>query len=338
VPSLDWRPAPGSATGVGSLPGNEPREAAATVLGELPDLPHLPELPGRGPGADLVGRTAALLVDLHVDLQPSGWRLVDRPGMDERRARSYLGQDLDELESHADGFVGPVKLQVCGPWTAAASLQLPRGEPVLKDPGALRDLVASLTEGLLAHVAGLRARLPGAEPVVQLDEPSLPAVLAGAIRSSSGATTVPGVLVTDAEDVLSGLVAAVGVPVVLHCCASKPPVALARRAGVAGVSVDLTLLGEDMDDELGELVDSGRVLLAGLVSSTGTTADALSGVTATVEPVRRLWRRLGLARSQLSEQVVVTPTCGLAGASPAYARAALARAREAARALTDMEV
>ena len=31
-------------------------------------------------------------------------------------------------------------------------------------------------------------RLPGAEPVLQLDEPSLPAVLAGAVRSSSGAT------------------------------------------------------------------------------------------------------------------------------------------------------
>ena len=66
-----------------------------------PQLPHLPELPGRGPGADLVGRTAALLVDLHVDMQPSGWRLVDRPGMDERRARAYLGEDLDELEAAA---------------------------------------------------------------------------------------------------------------------------------------------------------------------------------------------------------------------------------------------
>ena len=82
------RPAPGWATGVGSLPGTDPREAAAVVAGELPDLPHLPELPGRGPGADMVGRTAArCCVDLHVDLQPSGWRLVDRPGMDERRAR-----------------------------------------------------------------------------------------------------------------------------------------------------------------------------------------------------------------------------------------------------------
>jgi methionine synthase II (cobalamin-independent) len=323
---------------VGSLPGTDAREAAATVTGELPDLPHLAELPGRGPGADVIGRTAALLVDLHVDLQPSGWRLVDRPGLDERRARSYLGQDLDELESHAQGVVGPVKLQVAGPWTAAAALQLPRGEPVLKDAGALRDLQASLTEGLVQHVAELRKRLAGAEPVLQLDEPSLPAVLAGAIRSSSGAGTVRAVKETDAEDALRALVDAVGVPVVVHCCAARPPVDLARRAGAAGVSVDLTLLGQDMDDQLGEAVESGLVLLAGLVPAVLARGASLSDLATTVEPVRRLWQRLGLGHERLAERVVVTPTCGLAGASPAHALAAMARAREAARVLPEMEV
>ena len=49
------------------------------VVGELPDLPHLPELPARGAGADLIGRTAALLSDLRVDLQPGGWRLSGGP-------------------------------------------------------------------------------------------------------------------------------------------------------------------------------------------------------------------------------------------------------------------
>jgi hypothetical protein len=62
-----WRT--GTATGIGSLPGEDPREAARLVLGELP-VPHLPELPARGPHADLAGRGAALLADLPVDLQP----------------------------------------------------------------------------------------------------------------------------------------------------------------------------------------------------------------------------------------------------------------------------
>ena len=71
---------------MGSMPGTSPDEAIAVVLGELPDLPHLPELPARGPGADLIGRTAALLVDLPVETTARGWRLAERRGRDQRRA------------------------------------------------------------------------------------------------------------------------------------------------------------------------------------------------------------------------------------------------------------
>src|SRR3989440_8279574 len=99
------------------MPGTDIVEALRVVLGDLPDLPHLPELPARGPGADMIGRTAAVLVDLHVDLQPSGWRLVPRPGLDVRRAREMLERDLDALVPVAATHDGPLKLQLAGPWT-----------------------------------------------------------------------------------------------------------------------------------------------------------------------------------------------------------------------------
>ena len=87
------------ATGIGSWPGTDLREALRTVRDLLAEdgLPYLPEAPARGPGADLIGRTAGLLVDLTVDLQPSGWRFVDRPGHDARRTSSLWRQDLDDL-------------------------------------------------------------------------------------------------------------------------------------------------------------------------------------------------------------------------------------------------
>src|SRR5271166_2334448 len=119
------------------MPGTDPAEACRVVFGELPDLPHLPELPGRGPGADLTGRTAALLVDLPVQTTPGGWKLADRPGRDLSRAASYLSQDLDTLEEVAEGYHGPLKVQVCGPWTLAATLELSRSlNPALADPAA----------------------------------------------------------------------------------------------------------------------------------------------------------------------------------------------------------
>src|SRR5207248_10839193 len=129
----------GVATAIGSLPGDDIDAALALVVDALPDLPHLPELPARGPGAAMIGRTAAQLVDLHVDLQPAGWRLVDRAGFDERRAADLLERDLDALVPALAGYGGPLKVQLAGPWTLVSSVELPRGGKVLGDSGATRD-------------------------------------------------------------------------------------------------------------------------------------------------------------------------------------------------------
>ena len=51
--------------------------------------------------------------------------------------------------------------------------------------------------------------------------------------------------------------------------------------------------------------------------------------------MRELWRRLGFSPKSLAESVVLTPACGLSGATPAYARAALRHCREAADVLRE---
>ena len=169
------------------MPGTNPAEAMRVVAGELPDFPHLPELPDRGPGADLTGRTAALLVEIPVEVTPRGWRLAERPGRDLVRARTMLSSDLDVMEEVLDGFRGPLKIQLCGPWTLAATLELPRTLNVaIADPGAVADLTASLAEGAAAHVAEIAKRVPGAQLVVQFDEPALPAVAGGEVPTASG--------------------------------------------------------------------------------------------------------------------------------------------------------
>ena len=99
----------GPATGIGSLPGTDPAEAVRLVLGELPDFAHLPELPARGATASITGRAVAVVAGLGFDLQPAGWRLTDAPGVDHRRARSLLAQDLDAVEELEQRFV-PLQL------------------------------------------------------------------------------------------------------------------------------------------------------------------------------------------------------------------------------------
>jgi len=322
----------GAATGVGSLPGTDAREAAKTVVGSFEQLPHLPELPARGPGADMIGRGAGLLTELFVEVWPSGWRFADRAGRDTRRAHSWLGEDLDALEEFTQGYQGALKLQAVGPWTLAASIELKYGEKALADPGACRDIAGSLTEGLRRHLADVRKRIPGAQVVLQLDEPSLPAVLGGAVKTASGFQRLRAVDRQVAEEVLRGVVLSLDAPVVVHCCAPEVPIPLLRRAGVAGVSLDFSLLTESADDDLGEAVEGGTVILAGVVPSTD---QGMSDPAGSVQGVRTLWRRLGLGPELLGRRVLVTPTCGLAGASPAYARKALSLSVQAARSLVD---
>lgn len=326
-----WEPA--AATGIGSLPGTDIVDAVQQVLGELSGLPHLPELPARGPGADLIGRGAGLLTSLPVELYAGQWRFAAHAGKDLRRTRDLMERDLDALTEAADGYTGPLKVQAPGPWTLAASLDLPIGGRVLHDHGAVADLAASLADGLRNHVTDVARRVPGATVILQVDEPSVPAVLAGTVPTESGLRTLRSVAASTVESVWRDLVREVAVPVVFHCCAANPPLRLFQAAGATAVSMDITLAAGTTQalDELGALLDAGVGLFAGVVPTRGgrpssvAAADAVSG----------LWRRLGFPAEQASRQVVVTPTCGLAGATPAYARAALAACAEAARRIED---
>ena len=328
-----------AATGIGSMPGGDAREAAKTVTGSFADgqgMPHLAELPARGPGADMIGRTVGLLVEMYGHVEPSGWRISDRPGRDTRRARSWLGEDLDALEEFTQGYEGLLKVQAVGPWTLAAGLELRGGEAMLGDPGACRDLAGSLAEGLRSHLAEVRRRVPGAEVVLQLDEPSLTAVLLGRVRSASGYRTYRAVDRQTVEGTLRELLAVNGTgPTVVHSCAPEVPFALLRRAGAGAVSFDFSLLTEREEEAIGEAVEGGTQLFLGVVPGLDAASTALSDPGGSVKEVRTLWSRLGLDPGTLSESVVVTPSCGLAGASPAYARAALAHCARAARSLAD---
>jgi hypothetical protein len=332
----------GAATGIGSMPGTDPAEAAAVVFGELPEFPHVPELPARGVGADLLGRTGALLVDLAIDLVPSGYRVATRPGHIHRRAVDLLRWDLDAVEAARErtGLTPPVvKTQLAGPWTLAAGVELPKGHRVLTDQGAVRDFTDSLLTGLATHVADLSART-GSPVVVQFDEPSLPDVLAGSLSTPSGYGTVRSVPASEARDLLAavieGAASITGQPVIVHCCAAKPPIALLRSAGASVQALDMTVLDLNsaaLLDEIGEAWDSGTVFAMGLVPSTdpGTTP-TLKGL---AQPALELVDRLGFNREVLADRALPTPACGLAGATDEWMRRALALSRDLGKAFVE---
>ncbi|MBE1546971.1 methionine synthase II (cobalamin-independent) [Mycobacterium sp. OAS707] len=326
-----------AATGIGSWPGSSPREAAEIVIGELHTLPHLVELPARGVGADMIGRAGALLVDIGIDTVPRGYRIAGGRSSAARRAASLLDEDVDALEEAWEkaglrGGARTVKVQAPGPITLAAALELSGGHRAITDAGALRDLAGSLAEGLAVHRAQLEKRLE-TPVVVQFDEPSLPAALEGRLTGVTSLTPVHPVDESVAIGLLDDCVSVVGGEVALHSCAAGLPWKALQRSSIRAVSVDVgTLTAADLDG-VGDFVDSGRTVMLGVVAP--TAPEMRPSAEEVAKAAVAVTDRLGFARSVARQRIGITPACGLAGATPQWARIAVELAQKAADAFAD---
>ncbi|ACZ31422.1 hypothetical protein Xcel_2407 [Xylanimonas cellulosilytica DSM 15894] len=341
-------------SGHGPWPGDErdELEAQLTVLGDLAELPtgvaavpFLTQLVGRGPGADAVGRTAALLADLPVELGPHGWKLADHPGLDLRRADTFLREDLGALAIAAHGYDGTLAVEVVGPWTLAATLWSARGDRVLADAGARRELAESLGEGIRVHVAALREQVPGISGVVvQLAEPRLGAVHAGVLPTFSGYTRLRAVPGPDLVDGLRPVLDAVhdaGADAVVHLGDTWAGIAPAVLAGADAVGLDLGTLGSPgapgWDERAWELVaratEKGVSLWAGLPpAQVSQCAGPMLGEL--VRTVAEPWRRIGLPASGLDTVTLLASPRRTLASTDAH-RAELANLGRIAEALAE---
>ena len=308
-------------TGLGSLPGTDYAAAVRMTFDKLPELPYLPELPARGPWAGMIGRGLGALAGLGAELVAGEW-VLGTPGIDQRRARQTWRDDLEVLEEQAQGYAGSLKLQVTGPWTLAAATGVAHTGRVLADPGARRDLAGALAEGIGEVLDELTRRLPAVDLVLQVDEPSLPAVAAGAVPTPGGffrhrAVDLPEICailgLLTAEPARRGLTA----PTVVHCCAPGLPIAEMvgtghRGAGFSAVSLDLDLLGAAELGALAGALEGGAGLYLGVLPT--SVPDRVLSIDQVRTRTLRLLDRLSLGAG-MAERLVISPACGLAGYS-----------------------
>ena len=179
-----------TAFGLGPLPGTDLASAADVVLSESP-TPHIPQLPARGVGSDAVGRTAALL-PLNLDIGPRSWRVTRRPQIATMRARDQFERDLDALEELWAGKITELKVQLVGPWTLAAQLEMGNGHRMITDRGATRDIADALLHGVEEHRGDVEKRF-GVRALLQLDEPMLGRVRRGAVTGATDYEEIPAV-------------------------------------------------------------------------------------------------------------------------------------------------
>ena len=308
---------------LGPWPGTSVLDAQQTVLGELTAVPEgvrgLPstvQLPERGPWSASIARTAALLTDMPVEIGTHGWKLADRPGLDLERTVSLLREDLDALAIAAHGYEGPLVVSVRGPWTVSAILYLARGDRVLSDAGAARDVAASLADGLGGLLASLRTAVPGARPVVVVREPMLPDVLSGTLATFSGHGRIAAVPLDDAAAGLRQVVDAArgagATEVVAHGggrFASRALQALAG-SGADGVGISVGAVRGPQWEQVAALVEDGRRMWLGLPQDRWKRPAGPEQVAALVS---RPWTTVGLPARGLDEVVVHVETSGSLG-------------------------
>lgn len=320
---------------LGSWPGTDMAATSRMVLGECPDHATIPELPSRGPHAAMVGRTFGMIDALSADFQPTGWRLIDAPGIDQRRARSTLRDDVEIFAEQAQGFTGEIVLTSAGPWTVAATTELARGSKVLADSGARRDVAHALGEGIVAQVARVRRLVPTASVRVQLDEPMLPSVMQGSVPTASGLRKVRAIEPPELETTLTAVCEAVEAPVTLHCCAPGFDPGLPLRVGADAVACDVSSasVASATMDALARHLEQGGRFWWGLVDT--REPDRVPRPANLLTRAMNVVRPLELPRKMWLEQVVLTPACGMAGWSIQPATRTVRALAQIARDLTE---
>lgn len=323
-----WAPVllPGVATGIGSLPHDDPRTAAEVVLRCLPELPAVPQLPGRDPREGMLAQWLVALpeVDVARDGTMTATGTSDEAPDCTFTCDTHAGL-LAFLDVAAQRERSPVrvKAQVTGPLTLGTALHA-AGVPA---PRAFRRAAEVTRAWLVALEDLITTRLPDTGLVVFLDEPALVQWRGDDEPLDREA----------AIDVLSGALAAVDSTTGVHVCGDGDhAVALEAGPEVLGVEVVPDLVRHTVS--LARFLDGDGWIAWGAVPTdrpVGESADPhWRALTA-------LWcelTRRGCDPVPLRTRGLITPACGLAGYGASQAERVLGIARELAARVHDQAV
>jgi hypothetical protein len=275
----------------------------------------------------MIGRAMAMVSrissDFCVTTVPTGWQLSSGRGRDLARADSFWNEDLDVLEEFFHDYSGDVKVQMTGPFTLAASVEDRAGEKLIRDEGAVAELVAAVRESWHVLLTDLQRRLPQVQFVMQVDEPLLADVLAARVKTGSGFRTYRGI---DPQTAITWLAAVRdGRSAVVHCCAQDVPFEVIRSSGFSA-SFDLSLVGNLCVEPVGQHIDAGLPVYLGIAPDTVNAGRAM---------VKNLGNKVGYETPDWLTHVVLTPPCDLLDMPVSRAGATIERLGAVAQALVE---
>ncbi len=295
-------------TGIGSLPFQLPEEALRCVIDTTPELPYWPQLPRKSQAEGMIQQfLGAARAFLAARERRAGYAISSRESFLESLAASAGALD----EHHASGFFAfiealksdrfprarALKGQVTGAWTLATTLHVGTS-------AATGD--AQLLDALVAHVGRVArwqiAQLAqfGLPVILQVDEPGFMSA-----RDTEAIAQARGAL-TPALDAIRN---AGAIPLV-HCCAR--PV----RAQFEGLATPLSLDAGTFGAECAALAHEETLPGFALgIAPVHAAAEMSAAQLAT-----QFQKEFGALAEPVAERSIITPSCGLALATPAEAR------------------
>lgn len=317
-------------TGIGSLPHTNAKEAVRFVAEFCPEVPFWPQLPRRNAGEYMLLQMMTPLLDLLEVKSPARIRVLSYARFQERLRTAEAAFDVSTAagffafeEGCAAGLFDHariVKGQISGPLTLGRCLLIgaERPQPLSTNPELMEDLTAYLVQLAVWQVERL-ARL-GRPVMLFVDEPALSPTLS---------TPQQIVYLRRVLDAVRQAGALAGV----HCCAGGAAAALFEAAP--------DVISFDAYGELEAYMAAAamrRFLARGGGLALGLIPTLIDALEISVDALCRRWRaalvgsgaRSGYEPGAISQQTLITASCGLGLLSEQAARASFEQAQRLA--------
>jgi len=313
------------ATGIGSLPYKDAKEAFSKARECFPSIPFWPQLPKRSYLESMGAQFIENFACLKVDEQKKAAVYDIKENKEEQFTKFYeriLKVDfeyfkisrscaeslyvlLDELEQKKLENVEFIKGQVTGPFTLAAAIKGEAGKPTLFDPMMFDMIVNGLAMKGLWQAEQFKKF--NKKPIIFFDEPYLSCL-------GSAYTPISSAEVTSRLLELFNPLKQAGVLVGIHCCGNTEwPVLLGSMADI--VSFDAWEYFDKLAIYPGEIktfIENGGVLAFGIVPAHNIPQDL--SVSMLVEKIKSQFDILvqkGIDKKIILKKCLLTPSCGL---------------------------
>jgi len=324
------------ATGMGSMPHTETREAMRVMFQNFPTIPCWPQLPKRDFRENMYAQFSEGLAGVQMDVPHEWLGLVKDDGMMAQVEVFYARYLADDPDLFA---VGPeyaaglyalrdyptalknakwIKGQVTGPISFGLKVVDQTLKPMLYDE-ALRDVLVKH----LARKAQWQEKFLSelGQPIIFVDEPSLALIGASVVALNRDE------VVRDLEEVFSVLHCIKGT----HCCGNTDW-SMLLQTSVNVISFDAYNYAENLAlfaDDVKRFLARGGVLAWGIVPTLEVqiARETAESLVARLDAAMNLLVKKGVDRAVLYERALITPACGLGPVSPAAAERACALTR-----------